>query len=355
MYRQGAPEPARGSDRYRPQQSNEHDRQFTFRGASSQNQGYERRHEFSFRSTGPPAPAFAPETRHSNGATSARRGGKDYSSRGRRSVSTRSSHDNSRGRRFGPRPAHERDILNRDHRSVTPELLEGMNSQPTFKNPDDVSSSSESDGPRKKRARLDVAASAERPKWSNPDPYTALPPPDASNGLKIDIVQTIRKAKLEAAKNAASKNNVVKNDDFISFDFDNKSDVEDEVDQSSQEPGEISDGDGFIPMGPDQRAQFRDDFTDYLRDNGLDTEVSGRHEPDTRMPQKPSFATMGRYETTYQNVSRDSAQHAQSRKRKRFEEYQDPEVVPDWLAQSGGNGTPWLRKSTEMATDTGLR
>jgi non-canonical poly(A) RNA polymerase PAPD5/7 len=55
------------------------------------------------------------------------------------------------------------------------------------------------------------------PKWSNPDPYTALPPPDETTGKKTDFVKLIRKAKNQEAEKAAAHNSVAANDDFISF------------------------------------------------------------------------------------------------------------------------------------------
>ena len=55
------------------------------------------------------------------------------------------------------------------------------------------------------------------PKWSNPDPYTVLPPPEETTGKKTDFVKLIRKAKNLAAEKAAGHNAVAANDDFISF------------------------------------------------------------------------------------------------------------------------------------------
>ncbi|KAF2244107.1 hypothetical protein BU26DRAFT_435260 [Trematosphaeria pertusa] len=55
------------------------------------------------------------------------------------------------------------------------------------------------------------------PKWSNPDPYTVLPPPEETTGTKRDIVKLIRKAKNEAAEKSNTDNAVAANDDFISF------------------------------------------------------------------------------------------------------------------------------------------
>ncbi|KAI0417778.1 hypothetical protein F5X98DRAFT_133222 [Xylaria grammica] len=72
-----------------------------------------------------------------------------------------------------------------------------------------------------KRSRTDASAGAggtlaqDVPKWSNPDPYTALPPPETSR--KKDVVQLIRKARVEAeAKKPTAPTEAA---DFISCDF----------------------------------------------------------------------------------------------------------------------------------------
>ena len=84
---------------------------------------------------------------------------------------------------------------------------------------DDDSDSNAADRPAK-RTRTDVPAttrntSADVPKWSNPDPYTALPPPESTR--KKDVVQLIRKARVEAE----TKKTVAPSEaaDFISCDF----------------------------------------------------------------------------------------------------------------------------------------
>jgi len=80
---------------------------------------------------------------------------------------------------------------------------------------------SEEDGqPKKKQARTVTKASTDGdtvPRWSNPDPYTALPPPDESLHKKKDVVKLIRKARVTASLQEAKP--AAETDDFISFDF----------------------------------------------------------------------------------------------------------------------------------------
>lgn len=76
--------------------------------------------------------------------------------------------------------------------------------------------------PRKKRA-LDsssannTTAAAPAPKWSNPDPYTVLPPPDESQSKKVDVVKMIRKSRVTNGPAQPKTDAVTSNEDFISL------------------------------------------------------------------------------------------------------------------------------------------
>jgi non-canonical poly(A) RNA polymerase PAPD5/7 len=79
--------------------------------------------------------------------------------------------------------------------------------------------------PKKKQARTQtLAADGDSvPKWSNPDPYTVLPPLDEAQRKKKDVVKLIRKARVTASTESMTKTEAV-SDDFISFDFDDQDD-----------------------------------------------------------------------------------------------------------------------------------
>ncbi|KAJ6109528.1 hypothetical protein N7486_001763 [Penicillium sp. IBT 16267x] len=139
-----------------------------------------------------------------------------------------------------PRPTAERPLLS-TKRESTPEQLqaEEASDKPALKFAalDTLSDSEEAEmdfsddsdeeaRPRKRRAlgsdgqndsSVLLLPPAPTPKWSNPDPYTALPPPDESQHKRVDVVKLIRKARL--ANTAPSKHNdaVVDNQDFISL------------------------------------------------------------------------------------------------------------------------------------------
>lgn len=152
-----------------------------------------------------------------------------------------------------PPAPHERAIL-RSSREKTPEQLEGMaEGKVKFISLSDVSdseaemelessdedASDDAEHPPAKKAKSanDGADDGDaRPKWSNPDPYTALPPPDETHGKKRDFVRLIRKAKVSAEQDAASSNAIAKNEDFISLNFDDDEDQQngdDDADSAS--------------------------------------------------------------------------------------------------------------------------
>ncbi|KAG5301743.1 Poly(A) RNA polymerase cid14 [Histoplasma ohiense] len=74
--------------------------------------------------------------------------------------------------------------------------------------------------PRKKQAiESNTGLAANAPKWSNPDPYTVLPPSDENPVKRKDFVKLIRKARIQSSPQPKPEehNAVVLNDDFISF------------------------------------------------------------------------------------------------------------------------------------------
>ncbi|KAI0019171.1 hypothetical protein F4780DRAFT_747987 [Xylariomycetidae sp. FL0641] len=132
------------------------------------------------------------------------------------------------GRRHKPARPHERELLSMKHGGS--ELMLGdTTGRATYRDVDDLSDSDEAEmdisededsgnaEPASKRARTTGPATGpdEAPKWSNPDPYTALPAPDDSTRKKKDMVHLIRKARVEAnvPKPAAS----TEADDFIAL------------------------------------------------------------------------------------------------------------------------------------------
>lgn len=222
------------ADRYPPPRRSDRPQMYEFgRGSQSHGDSY-RPGNFSFQmpsNQGRPTPRFhqqeqsLPAHRHSN----RRPNGTKYPPR-----NDRGNRGSRGGRRFFERPGtSDRPLLKRD-RAPTPEQMQGMNEgESRFRSVNDISDSEEEDmqldsdigegdgsdidierQPPHKKARIEPSTQA--PKWSNPDPYTALPPPDESLGKRKDVVKMIRKAKAGASETQVAR---ADGDDFISFDF----------------------------------------------------------------------------------------------------------------------------------------
>lgn len=210
--------------------------EYAFRGAAN--------HEFSFRAPVSSAPRFPPAEQYAPSQPQQSRARRqDQNRRAERPPPGARYGGASRGRGrggFRPRPAHNRDILNKTGRETTPELLDGMyiDGEARFRevasSDDDGSDnevidltrdSGEDTAKPRKRTKVEAQPETAAPKWSNPDPYDALPPPATLGAPKKDIVKVIRKAKVDAAPKPDEQNAVKDNADFISLNFDD--DVED--------------------------------------------------------------------------------------------------------------------------------
>ncbi|KAJ5577886.1 topoisomerase family protein TRF4 [Penicillium hispanicum] len=153
-------------------------------------------------------------------------------------------------------PTSERPLL-RTKRDTTPELLTAADSKPApkFAPLDAISDSEEAEmdlseesdeeeRPRKRRALgLDgntspkPAPAPPAPKWSNPDPYTVLPPPDETQHKKLDVVKLIRKARLaDSTAKAQQQDAVVDNDDFISLGILDGAEEDEQIDPARNAP-----------------------------------------------------------------------------------------------------------------------
>jgi len=232
-------------------------------------------------------------------------------------------------------------------RASTPELMPGMGEadRPTVKylaledlsDSDeadmDVSSDDENDGkdlgseeqPKKKQARTGLENSTDGesvPRWSNPDPYTVLPPPDESQRKKMDVVKLIRKARVVSSSEPATKTEVVA-DDFISFDFNDEGQDSTDEENGNGVPG--------APKGP--RGHRHPENIRHLPSSNLRGVKPSRHELDTS-----SDPALG------------------SRKRNYGDEIKDAPLLPikptsskpvggsivkAWQAVAGVSDTPW--------------
>ncbi|RFU24261.1 hypothetical protein B7463_g12075, partial [Scytalidium lignicola] len=255
----GPPRDLQSSDSYRPRPR---ESEFTFRYDAPPSIDLRKVDSYRprSRSRSPPRQRYASQNRR-NGNQRGRAGNANY-----------------RGR-YGPRTASDREFL-KGNRAPTPERMPGMEEGETqgirFKSIDEMSDSEEEDmdisgdendeedgQPKKKQARSEKrpADGDSVPRWSNPDPYTALPPPDESQRKKKDVVKLIRKARVSTER--AGKP-APETDDFISFNFGDEENEElEEEDENSYHPHETPPvGVPGAPTGPrfSHRANLRDQW-----------------------------------------------------------------------------------------------
>lgn len=380
-YRPGGATQGGGGDNYRP-------------GGNNRSQN-DRSFDFNFQAGNGNAPSFAPTTDY----PSARRGPRSQpSGRGRdRAQNTRGGRGGrGRGRPFVPRRAGDRELM-RTERAPTPEQLEGMSvGQSRFKalealdglsesesEPMDLGSSdgedaenknvakpvatnndsdSEGEHPRAKRARIrspEPAAEESKPKWSNPDPYWALPPPDESQTKKKDVVKLIRKAKVEAAQPETQSKAA---SDFISLNFD-----DDEVnDNPGSESGELSAGseDDDVKIGQsNQTSEHRPSFShlNNLHPDRIAAPASTAASQKVNMELPPgnlgvwpppppgnNAAVRGVYDEAVQKQdSADTTAKARQKnvlkgKKRKHPAHDLGDIVEEWTTPENSDPTPWF-------------
>lgn len=396
-----------------------------------QNDSYRSREEpsgFTFRKDAPPSVDFRAgdnyrrspppqRARQENGRQSRTFNGNQNQRGGRGAYRGRG-----RGGRGGPYLASERQFL-QGNRAPTPELMEGMeedqNHGARYKDVEDLSDSDEaemdvsddeedhedSNAPKKKQARIDgkAADGDSVPKWSNPDPYTALPCSEPEK--KKDMVKLIRKARVATGLEGANKIEAA-SEDFISFNDPVDDNSEEEFEEDTYEPPPpVVSNNRSPPRGPRQANSLqapRQGQPEYTSPQGSMNQViqndfsfrnAARSMQDAKdtLPLKPIFASqpgngsavidltedspptsrkpgLGRAPAAVEAVKTDPA--LGSRKRNARDEIKaaphihetsrgkkapsDGNVVQQWRSRNGQSATPWVEIDHSDTTSMGF-
>ncbi|KAK3116443.1 hypothetical protein LTR53_003169 [Teratosphaeriaceae sp. CCFEE 6253] len=364
-------EPPRYAEPYQPSGRDG----YTFRGAAERDSDRHRpQNDFSFRAQGPHAPRFPPAQEHPPPQRSRNRPPPaPERNNGARPIDVaRSRHAQShrgRGGFRGGRAAHQRNILRAD-RATTPEQLEGMNvhgksrfldiesiSSDDDESDDIIDLTRDSDGEEalpRKRTKLESPAAVDGTKWSNPDPYTVLPPPETLGAPKKDIVQVIRKAKAEPVARNGGKNAVKENTDFISFNFDDEDDSDESEAMEDAIPVQApaasasfshrTDLHAVIPSAQEHRPSF--------------TAINGRpqaHPAELATgppPEPPPDFVM----PTDEELMEQYVNEGRSTKRKRGDgrSKRKGDIVDEW-DEDGSDPTPWCTVDHSRTSNVALR
>lgn len=311
---------------------------FSFQGAGGGGQGP----NFTFRAQGQPAPHFPPTTAgtfNNNGSRPQRRF--DNNRGGQRGGGQRGGGFRGRGRGFKSFKAADRKILYDTNRETTPEQLEdmNMNTQPRFKDNIDVVSDEDAkaedgDGPRK-RTKFTRDDGDQVPKWSNPDPYTVLPPPETLGAPKKDIVEVIRKAKVDSTDQTSVGNAVTQNDDFISF---NDNAMKDEEDSEEEDDAD----DPFKAPMPS--------FDSYEPTGSTSGPMGERN---VMRPMQSEYSMRRDYDSD-DDFGRGSGAGSKRKRGKETQARFAKDIVDEWKSD-GSNPTPWCKTHQSQNTNSAQR
>ncbi|KAI9891056.1 MAG: hypothetical protein M1814_003407 [Vezdaea aestivalis] len=277
-----------------------------------------------------------------------------------------------RGSKRSDRPArhgaNDRAILGFT-RGTTPEQLSGMNAdqEPVakFMSINDVSDSSEaemeiaSDGSEAgefvETAPLAIQSSADitqpPPKWSNPEVFTALPPPDESRGKKRDVVKLIKKARLSTTQLGVKNDAAAANDDFISFDLSEKPARPVEASKPSKSPRLM-----------------------LAQAQGTDHNINDSALPITRppvvLPPKPQILKDARGRNEHRNINRDATNTQPTNRKRKMDEVgslsppplpkkgrkapSNGAVLPEWSLPTPEISTPWCTSDHSVTENMGF-
>lgn len=359
--------------------------QFTFKGAAS---GDLRRpqEEFSFRAQAPSLPSSLPTDQWGSAvphkAQRMRDGGRIPGAHERRDRDAHRPMNGSRGGRgqdrgrgrgrggfrgFGPKPAHNRDILSGVGREPTPEQMEGMNGgearfralSSSSEDEDESDNGSDNEPVPRKRTKVTGDAETSVPKWSNPDVYHLAPVPAENETVKRDLVDEIRRAKAEPVTVSKARNDVAENADFISFGMDDDAMT---IASSSPAPAEGNDTARFshrdhlhgkIPSNNDSASSGnrRSSFTPINGHIGLKAPPAPGSTEHGGPPPRPLNAM----QPVDSQVAPVSTTSFNNRKRKHRGEAALGDIVEDWETIDGQDPTPWCEVDHSDTAGTGLR
>ncbi|KAL8801289.1 MAG: hypothetical protein Q9182_004554 [Xanthomendoza sp. 2 TL-2023] len=221
--------------------------------------------------------------------------------------------------------------------------------------------------PAKRRATAAVKDSKQEasvPQWSNPDPYTVLPPVDEAQRKRKDVVKIIRKARIAAEKETTVKNQVAANDDFISFgnipDEERRSSSPSESDQGPELPtgprsfSHLSNLHGPHHHGAPGTTEIKQPVKDLGPSPGLTNGSRAKPEPAVRRREYyPEQAeALGNRKRTHDDEIKGEAIKLPVRGRK---PPASGSLLRNWKPLENTNPTPWIIDDHPATANAGFR
>lgn len=245
--------------------------------------------------------------------------------------------------------------------------------------------------PRKRRTiesdkRYATDANSE-PKWSNPDPYTVLPPVDEEARKRKDVVKLIRKSDLRTAVKVSQQNQVSANDDFISFGFeDDKASIRDKASRSPSSSDQDDRRVGVPRASSSHGQRFSHLENLHGPSSGAAPGTYYKVETADSLGPPPTFFSTGPIVPEEIVVDTQFSRGAVSQENSRGNYYDDGAlgnrkrthndeikgeklrshkkggfgqangcVLPEWVAGQKTNPLPWLRRSNTITENAGFR
>lgn len=262
----------------------------------------------------------------------------------------------------GPRTA-SRPLLTRE-RETTPEYIgpvkdQNESTQKKFISLDEVSDSdeaememspkdnpgdreetaavSEAEPPRKKQIR-ESSPPPSRPKWSNPDPYTVLPPEDdtQTHSKKKDIVKLIRKARVTQSTTSEG----VAPEPEVTTPTVPQPQAQSQVKPEAQRPDSKPQSQPRSPeVANSNPVADNEDFISF------DMEDLSAFMPPDSAPKGPK----GRSDDNVNPRKRGYDEAMGGRTKKKGKSTIDGSILDEWRPRSRSSATPWLREQEAVS------
>lgn len=199
------------------------------------------------------------------------------------------------------------------------------------------------------------------PKWSNPEYYTALPPPDESQRKKRDVVKLIRKARVAIGKNTTSANQVVANDDFISFDMGGNQSEPDSFD-AVELPRFRGGGVPGAPSGPRSGGNYLSAKSGQAPGtNGEALSAENLGPPPSNIVNRPNTMQQATGNTNG-TLKRKRSEYAVAaeplrppKRKKGTAPFSNGYVLEEWAPGEGVNVIPWISLDHRFTENPGFR
>lgn len=218
--------------------------------------------------------------------------------------------------------------------------------------------------PSAKRVKVegDTKAAADSvPKWSNPDPYTVLPPVEEGRRKNKDVVKLIRKSRVLPADAGSAKQSAapVEAADFISFDDDEESDTDSSVvELSGPTGGQRRDASGahkdVAPLTGPLKAvpEPRRSEAKSAKAAGAQTSDKGKSLAPPKPQEQPQPRSLSSRKRTIDDMLKPPA-HAKLNKP--GSGTPSGNVTSDWQPVPGENPCPWATRNHAATANMGVR